>query len=441
MSDAPPVSTAPADTPPGASLRLARRAALSGFLGTSMEWYDYFLYGSAAALVFPTLFFHGYGGGVATIVSLATFGVSFLFRPLGGIIFGHFGDRFGRKTMLVITLMLMGGGSFLIGCLPTFDTIGAAAPVLLVLLRIVQGIGLGGEWGGAAVVVVESAPHDRRGLFASSMQMGVPAGQLCSAGMLALFSALPDDAFFSWGWRIPFLCSGVLVLIGLWIRSKLEETPQFKAVEDEHKVAKLPIGEVLRTSLRSVVLLIFVQFGATIAYYMFTVYVLVYVTEELHLPRGWALAGVLLGAGLELVTIPFWARLSDRIGRRPVYAIGTLFMGLFAFPFFWALDTRLEAVIMLAILVGLGIGHAPTSAVNGSVYAEQFPARLRYTGSSLAYQMSSVVAGAPAAVVAAALVSATGTPKAVSLYLVVGAVISLIAVALLRETNRKELAL
>jgi MFS transporter, MHS family, shikimate and dehydroshikimate transport protein len=406
-----------------------------------MEWYDYFLYGSAAALVFPQLFFQNMGAGVATVVSLASFGVSFLFRPVGGIIFGHFGDRLGRKKMLVLTLLLMGGGSFLIGCLPTADTIGAVAPILLVLLRIVQGIGLGGEWGGAAVVVVECAPEDKRALYASSMQMGVPAGQLGAAGMVALFSALPGHAFLDWGWRVPFLFSAVLVLVGLWVRSFLEETPQFRAVAAEHKLERLPIADVLRTAKRPVILLIFVQFGATIAYYLFTVYVLVYVTDHLGLPRAWALTGVFLGAGLELVAIPFWARLSDRIGRRPVYAIGTVIMGLFAFPFFWLLDTGVAWVIALAVVIGLGVGHAPTSALNGCLYSEQFPARLRYTGASLAYQVSSVVAGAPAAAVAAALVNATGSAKAVSVYLVAGAVISLIAVALLRETRHERLAL
>ncbi len=440
MTDASPVPAAGREESLSpAARRLARRAAISGFLGTSMEWYDYFLYGSAAALVFPHLFFQNMGAGVATVVSLASFGVSFLFRPVGGVIFGHFGDRLGRKKMLVLTLLLMGGGSFLIGCLPTADAIGAAAPILLVLLRIVQGIGLGGEWGGAAVVVVECAPEDKRAFYASSMQMGVPAGQLGAAGMVALFAALPG--FLDWGWRVPFLFSGVLVLVGLWVRSYLEETPQFRAVEAEHKRERLPIVDVLRTAMRPVILLIFVQFGATIAYYMFTVYVLVYVTDHLGLPRAWALTGVLLGAGLELVAIPFWARLSDRIGRRPVYAIGTAVMALYAFPFFWLLDTGVAWVIALAVLIGLGVGHAPTSALNGCLYSEQFPARLRYTGASLAYQVSSVVAGAPAAAVAAVLVNATGSAKGVSVYLLAGAVISLIAVALLRETRHERLAL
>ncbi|MGH3358059.1 MAG: MFS transporter [Nocardioidaceae bacterium] len=423
----------------GDSTTLAKRAALAGFMGTSLEWYDYFLYGSAAALVFPQLFFDGMGDGVATMVSLASFGVSFLFRPLGGVVFGHLGDRIGRKQMLVATLLLMGGGSFLIGCLPTSASIGVLAPILLILLRIVQGIGLGGEWGGAATVVVECAPAERRGLYASSMQMGVPAGQLGSAGMVALFAALPGDAFLEWGWRIPFLCSGLLIVVGLWVRTHLEETPQFRAVEENDKKQRLPIRDVLQSHWRAVVLLIFVQFGATVAYYMFTVYVLVYVSEELGLPRSWALTGVFLGAALEFVMIPIWAQLSDRYARRPIYALGTLFMGLYAFPFFWLLDSGSKWVIVLAVVLGLGVGHAPTSALNGSVYAEQFPARLRYSGASVAYQMSSVVAGAPAALVAAALVNATGSAKAVSFYLLAGAVVSLVALYLLRETRHSAL--
>lgn len=419
----------------------ARKAALAGFLGTSLEWYDYFLYGSAAALVFPALFFEGMGPAVATLVSLASFGVSFLFRPVGGFIFGHLGDKLGRKTTLITTLLLMGGASFLIGCLPTAATIGAAAPILLVFLRMVQGIGLGGEWGGAATLVIENAPPKRRGLYASSMQMGVPGGQLASAGIVALFALLPQEQFESWGWRIPFLLSGVLVLVGLWVRASLEETPQFAEVARKDEKQRLPAREVLVDHWRSVVLLIFVQAGASIAYYLLTVYVLVYVTEHLGLPRSWALAGVLGGAAVELVAIPIWAHLSDRFGRRPIYALGTLVLGLYAFPFFWLLDTENYWLIVLSVVIGLGIGHAPTSALNGSIYSEQFPARMRYTGSSIAYQVSSVVAGAPAAIVAAWLVNVTGTSRGVSIYVLIGAAVSLVAIALLSETKNRELEL
>jgi MFS transporter, MHS family, shikimate and dehydroshikimate transport protein len=440
-STGPTAAESVAASPPPVNEHLARKAALAGFIGTALEWYDYFLYGSAAALVFPQLFFNGMGPTVATLASLGSFGVSFLFRPLGGFIFGHLGDRMGRKKMLITTLMLMGGGSFLIGCLPTSAAIGALAPILLVLLRIVQGIGLGGEWGGAATVVIECAPHERRGLYTSSMQMGVPAGQLSSAGAVALFALLPNDQFEAWGWRIPFLLSGLLIIVGFWIRRSLEETPQFRAVEAANKTERAPIRDVLTTHWRPVILLIFVQAGATIAYYLLTVYVLVYVTSKLGLPRSWALTGVLVGAAVELMLIPIWAHASDKIGRRPVYAIGTLILALYAFPFFWLLDSASPWLICLAVVIGLGVGHAPTAALNGSLYAEQFPARLRYTGSSISYQMSSVVAGAPAAIVAAWLVEVTGSSRAVSIYVLIGCLVSLAAVAMLRETKNRPLEL
>jgi MFS transporter, MHS family, shikimate and dehydroshikimate transport protein len=420
---------------------LARKAALAGFIGTSLEWYDYFLYGSSAALVFPQIFFNGIGPISATLASLGSFGVTFLFRPLGGVIFGHLGDRMGRKLTLIATLMLMGGGSFLIGCLPTSATIGMLAPVALVLLRIVQGIGLGGEWGGAATVVIECAPPDRRGLYTSSMQMGVPAGQLLSTGAVALFAQLPDAQFETWGWRIPFLVSALLILVGLWMRRRLEETPQFRAVQAAHRTARRPVRDVLNTRWRSVVLLILVQAGATIAYYLFTIYVLVYVTKKLDLPRSWALTGVLIGSAVELVLMPAWAHVSDKIGRRPVYALGTLILALYAFPCFWLFDTASPWLICLAVVIGLGIGHAPTSALNGSIYAEQFPARLRYSGSSIAYQMSSVVAGAPAVIIPAWLVESTGSTRAVSVYVLVGCLVSLTALAMLQETQNRELEL
>lgn len=426
---------------PSPSSSQSKRAALSGFLGNSMEMYDYFIYGSAAALVFPQLFFGDLPKGVAIVVSLATFGASFLVRPLGGVVFGHFGDRLGRKKILVITLLIMGISSLLIGCLPTAEMIGPTAPVLLVLLRLAQGIALGGEWGGSAVMVTESAPAKHRALYAAAMQMGGPMGQLSSAGVFALFSLLPTEQFESWGWRVPFILSAVLVIVALWIRSKLEESPQFKAVEAQHAQESLPIVEVLRTALRPVILLVFVQFGPTVAYYMFTVYVLTYVSDQLGLPSSWGLTGVMLGAAMQIVTIPLWAALSDRIGRRPVYAIGVAFLGLYAFVFFMLLDTASPVLIVLAVILGLGVGHAPTSALNGSLYPEQFSARMRYTGSSLAYQLSSLVAGAPAAVVAAALVNATGSGRAVAIYMVAGAVISLIAVSLLKETRGREMPL
>jgi MFS family permease len=340
----------------------------------------------------------------------------------------------------VATLLLMGLGTFAIGLLPTVAQAGVIAPILLVFLRVVQGIGLGGEWGGAALLIVESAPVKRRGLYASSCQLGVPAGQLASAGMLALFSALPQEQFLSWGWRVPFLFSGVLVVFGLYLRSRLPEPPEFQALKEARKRPKLPIAEVLRHAKKPTLLLIFVQAAATIGYYLFTVYSLSYVEGHLGLPQSWALNGVLIGAALLLVAMPLYAALSDRIGRRPVYFAGTAFCGLFALPFFWLLDTRNPYLIALAIILALVLGYGPTGALNSALYAEQYPTRYRYTGASVAYQMSSVVAGAPAALVAAALVSATGTGTAVSWDVISAPVVSLICVVALKETNGTELA-
>lgn len=417
----------------------AARAAKASFSGTAIEWYDYFLYGAAAALVFPQLFFSDLGSTGATLASLATFGVAFFFRPLGGLIFGHFGDRMSRKQALVATLLIMGGGTFLIGLLPTLDQVGILAPILLVLLRMLQGIGLGGEWGGAALLVVENAPPERRGLFSSACQLGVPAGQLASAGALALFALLPEDQFMSWGWRVPFLLSGLMVAVALYIRTRLPEPAAFQAIKDQNKRPKLPIAEVFKHAKKVTLTLIFVQTAATIGYYLFTVYSIVYVTEELGMNGSWALAGVLLGAGCLLVAMPLYAALSDRVGRRPVYFAGTLFIGLFALPFFSLLETRNPALVVVAIAAALVLGYGPTGALNSALYAEQYPTRYRYTGASVAYQFSSLVSGAPAALVAGALVAATGSARAVSWYVIGATVLSLICVVALRETARTEL--
>ncbi|MFC9832793.1 MFS transporter [Rhodococcus sp. NPDC127530] len=418
----------------------AIQAAKSSFLGTSAEWYDYFLYGSAAAIVFPNVFFDGLGTTAGTLISLASFGVAFFFRPLGGLIFGQIGDRVSRKSALVATLLMMGAGTFLIGCLPSSAQIGIVAPAILVLLRVLQGIAMGGEWGGASLLVMESAPTDKRGFYAVSTQLGVPAGQLASAGMLALFGLLPTEQFLSWGWRVPFLLSALIVGVGLYVRMKQQETPHFEAIREADEIVQRPIGEVWKNKKKVTFLLIFVQFAATIGYFLFTVYSLVYVTNELGISRSVPLTGVLVGAAACLLVMPIYAALSDRYGRRPVYAAGTLFIGLYAIPFFWLLDTRNNIVIIAAIAAGLVFGWALPGSIQGPVYTEQYPTRYRYTGCSIAYQGSSVVSGAPAPLVAGALVSATGATLAVSWYVMIGAVISLACVLALRETYRVDLA-
>jgi MHS family shikimate/dehydroshikimate transporter-like MFS transporter len=415
------------------------RASLAGFFGTTLEWYDYFLYGSAAALVFPKLFFAGLTETVGTIVSLATFGVAFLLRPVGGVIFGHFGDRLGRKRMLIITLSLMGVSTFLIGVLPSREQIGIAAPVLLVALRVVQGLALGGEWGGAALVAVENAPTGQRGRYGVAMQMGVPAGQLLSSGLLGVFSVLPDTSFYSWGWRVPFLVSAALLAVGLYVRFGLIESTYFQRLEERDATAKVPLVELFRTATKPTILLTFIQTGPNIAYYLFTVYSAIYVTTVLHLPRSWALTGVLVAAATEFVTMPLFALLSDRVGRRPVYFFSVGFLALYAFPFFWLADTHSQPVLWLALALGLGVGHSAAGSLHGALYTEQFPTRVRYTGASFAYQVCSAISGAPAAIVATALVSATGTSRAVSLYVIAGCLVSALCVLLLSESHRKAL--
>ncbi|MCI2418288.1 MHS family MFS transporter [Saccharopolyspora sp. K220] len=416
------------------------RAALAGFVGTTLEWYDYFLYGSVAALVFPKLYFADLGPTVGTLVSLATFSVAFVLRPVGGIIFGHYGDRLGRKRMLIITLAMMGGATFLIGLLPTRDQIGVLAPALLIVLRMVQGIALGGEWGGAALVTVENAPAHQRGRYGVSMQLGAPGGQLLSSGLLGLFALLPDEQFFSWGWRVPFLLSAVLLLVGVYVRFGLAETPNFQRLQDTGARSRVPLVELFRTAARPTTLLTFVQSGPNIAYYLFTVYSAVYITEKLGLPRSWALIGVLIAASVEILTMPLFAILSDRIGRRPVYAFSTVFLAAYAFPFFWLADTRQQLWIWVALAIGLGIGHSAACALHGPLYAEQFPTRIRYTGAGFAYQACSTISAAPAAVVATALINATGSSAAVSLYVIGGCLVSLVCVLLLRETYRSDIS-
>src|SRR5436305_8530425 len=315
--------------------RSAVRVVVASLVGTSLEWYDFFLYGSAAALVFGKLFFPTFAPLTGTLLAFATYAVGFVARPLGGIVFGHFGDRAGRKTVLVVTLVVMGVATALIGVLPTYSAIGAAAPVLLVALRVVQGIGLGGEWGGAVLMSIEHASPDRRGFTASWPQVGVPAGNLLAAGVLWVMSALlPDREFLAWGWRVAFLLSAVLVLVGLWIRLSISESPLFASVAESGTKVRLPLVEVLRRHPRELLVAMGARIGTDVAFYTFVVYVLTYVTGTVKLPREAGLAAVLVGSAGQLVLIPMFDALSDRYGRRPVYLAGTIAAAAWVFAFF-----------------------------------------------------------------------------------------------------------
>ncbi|QIN78522.1 MFS transporter [Rubrobacter marinus] len=416
------------------------KVATASFIGSAIEWYDFFLYGTAAALVFPALFFPGFSALAGTLAAFATFGVAFVARPIGGVVFGHYGDKVGRKAMLVVTLLIMGLATFFIGLLPSFETIGVLAPILLVLLRFAQGFGVGGEWGGAALMAVEHAPPGRRGFYGSWPQLGIPAGLLLSTAVFSAVSALPDEQFLTWGWRIPFLLSIVLVGVGLFIRLKIMETPSFSRVKETHTEARMPILDVLSAYPRAVLLAAGARFADNVLYYVFATFVLTYTTSQLGLPRSVALIGVLIASGLELVTMPAFGSLSDRVGRRPVIVGGAIAMMLLSFPFFWLVDTGNTLLIWLAIVLALAVSHAAVFGPIAAFFAELFDTRVRYSGTSVGFQLGAVVAGGPTPFIATALlVWSGGDPWPISLFAFAAGLVTLVSVLLAAETFRTDL--
>ena len=417
------------------------RVVFASFIGTTIEWYDFFLYGTAAALVFNKLFFPTIDPLAGTMAAFATYAVGFFARPFGGILFGHFGDRLGRKSMLVTTLMLMGVATFLIGVLPTYEQAGVLAPALLVVLRFVQGLGVGGEWGGAVLMAVEHGTAEQRGFRASWVQAGVPAGLLLATLVFNIFSSLPEKEFLAWGWRVPFLIGIFLMGIGLFIRLAVLESPIFTAMKSEPSPApRLPILEVLTRYPSNVLLAIGARFAENAYFYIFTVFVLTYATKQLGLAKSTILNGVLLGSVVQFLCIPFFGALSDRVGRRPVYLGGAIFLALFAFPFFWLVDTKATAAVWTAVVVGL-MGHSAMYGPQAAFFSELFGTHVRYSGASLGYQLASPLAGGLAPLIATALLQwSDGKPWPVAVYLLGMALITIVSVWLAAETHRSDLA-
>ena len=411
---------------PGSQRVQVRRAALASAIGTTIEWYDFFLYNTAAALVFPHLFFPASSTYAGAMQSFATYFVGFAARPIGAAIFGHWGDRIGRKTTLIITLVVMGIASAVIGILPGTATIGIAAPLLLVTLRVLQGIAVGGEWSGSVLLTMEWGDQNKRGLLGSFAQIGVPVGLVLGTGGMTLLSAtMSDDTFNSWGWRVPFLASLVLVAVGLVIRLRILETPMFTKVLDQGKTASAPVAEVIRRHWREILLSAGLRFVEQMPFYLFTTFVLIYVVQRHHYSKTFVLTAVLVGAAVELATIPYFSNLSDSLGRKRVYLAGAVIAGLFAFPYFAVLTYGGPAPIFIAIVLSM-IVHSMMYGPQAALIGESFPTHLRYGGAGLGYQLASVFAGGPAPLVATWLLHETGTPFSISVYIVVAAVITVV---------------
>ncbi|WP_235489851.1 MFS transporter [Streptomyces roseoverticillatus] len=418
------------------------RIVVASLIGTTIEWYDFFLYGSAAALVFNKLFFPGSDPLVGTLLSFLTYAVGFVARPVGALVFGHFGDRVGRKRLLVVSLVMMGGATCAIGVLPTHAAVGSLAPVLLTMLRLVQGFALGGEWGGAVLLVSEHGDARRRGFWAAWPQTGAPAGQLLATGVLSVLTASTSEpAFLSWGWRVPFLLSGVLVIVGLWIRLSVDESPVFKAAlarASTGEPEKPPLVAVLRDHWRDVLVAMGARMAENISYYVITAFILVYATEQTQLPKQSALDAVLIGSAVHFAAIPAWGALSDRIGRRPVYLIGAAGIGLWAFPFFALADSGSFGGLVTAVTVGLVL-HGGMYAPQAAFFSEMFATRMRYSGASIGAQFASVAAGAPAPLIATALLAEYDSGTPVALYVIAAVVVTLVAVGLAQETRHRDL--
>lgn len=416
-----------------------RRVALASAIGSTVEWYDYFIYASAAALVFGPAFFPEYDVTAGTFAAFATLALGFFVRPIGAAVFGHLGDRIGRKRVLILTLLLMGAATVGIGLLPTYAALGIAAPILLSTLRLIQGFAISGEWGGAVLMSVEHAPVGRRGFYGSWPQVGLPVGTVLANGVLILMTTtLTDEQFFAWGWRVPFLLSAVLVAIGLYIRLTVHESPSFTRMKDSGAAVRVPLLEVIRTKPWTLLLGTLALVASSAVGWIGLAFTLSYGTQQLGVDRSALLTGVLVGAALGGVALLVASAYSDRVGRRKVFVLAAVGQIVWAFPYFWLINTASVALITLALCV-MQVVTFPMVGVLGSMLAEAFPAKVRYTGASLCYHTGSVLGGGIAPMVATAIIAATGSTTLISVYIVGVATVSAGAVLLLKETARGHL--
>jgi metabolite-proton symporter len=414
------------------------RVAGASLIGTTIEFFDFFIFGTASALIFGKLFFPDLDPLIGTLAAFATFGVAFAARPLGAVIFGHFGDRISRKQMLVTTLMMMGGATIAVGLLPTYHQVGILAPILLVLCRLVQGLALGGEWGGAVLMAVEHAPKEKRAFYASWPQVGVPFGLVLATGMFFLIQQLSTEHLESWGWRIPFLVSSAMVLVGLYIRLKIEDSPAFKAIKDSGEAEKFPAAVVLRRAGGRVILGAFSIAAANIPFYMVTVFALTYGADD-GISRNTMLGAVCIASLVQMASIPYLASFCDRFGRRPVLLFGCALTALMGYPFFWLVDTHNTFAIILAMLIALPLCHALTYAPMASFLPELYPTQLRYSGAGISYTLGGLLFSAPVPFIAAALYDKYDAAWPLSLYIVIGGLLSLAAIYLARESRDDEI--
>ena len=429
------------DTSTGGNNNIVK-VVFASLVGTAVEWYDFFLYGSAAALVFGTLFFPNANPVNATLLAFGTYAVGFVARPLGGVVFGHFGDRVGRKKMLVVSLMMMGIATFAIGLLPTYASIGVLAPILLLVCRLAQGFAVGGEWGGAVLMAAEHGDDARRGFWSSWPQAGVPLGNLLATGVLFLLAAFQSDAAFeAWGWRIPFLLSAVLVLIGLYVRLQLEESPVYQEAkaeiaENNSGAAHLPIIEVIKTYPKEVMIAMGMRMAENISYYIFTIVSITYVTTYLGQDKSTILQMLLIAAAFQFFLIPALGALSDKIGRRPLYFVGAVGVAAWSFVFFGLLETNSPGLILVAVIVGLFF-HSLMYAPQAAFFSELFGTSVRYTGASVGYQLASIFAGALAPIIAVKLLGPEDVANTflVGLYVTAASVLTIVAVLFAKETK------